>query len=163
MISFGFLLPMVLASAANITVLEPLNGDCRGQSWTHGDLHVRYFTAGQSCAPGGPCSLMGIHNMPIRDVDVRVNGCPKPLPGTFRNTGRRCRGARLYRFDGVVPPGRDLTLVTPHTSRGTFRSPGRRERLNCAGRPPPPALDVFLAGLAPALSFRLAGLPPNER
>jgi len=160
-----FVLQVVLASAANVLGLEPINADCRGEVWSRGELHIRYFSAGQSCPPGGPCSLMGIRNLPPSEVRLLVQGCKRPLPGRFVDTGRSCRRARLLRYDGVVPPGRDLTLTGPRTSYGFFRSPGRRQPLDCSGaRPPSPALmrDVMLLALDPGglPSFCLRQLVP---
>jgi hypothetical protein len=149
LILLPFLLPAILASAANVLRLEPANPDC-GEVWTRGDLHIKYFTGGQSCPPGGPCELMGVHNLSPAQVSVQVAGCKGRLPGRFVATERRCRsGVKLYRFTGHVPPGRDLTLYAPRTTHGYFRSPGRRVPLDCTGSPPLDPLGLYLAILQP--------------
>ncbi|MEZ4464857.1 MAG: hypothetical protein R3F43_10240 [bacterium] len=133
MISLAFLLPAVLMSGATITVLEPVNGDCKGEVWSRGDLHVLHYTAGQSCPPGGPCSVSGVADLPLAGVRLRIDGCQLPLPGTFEETGRRCRGARLRRFTGRIPAGAQLVLQAPHTSYGTFQAPGTPGPVRCPG------------------------------
>ncbi len=151
MILLPFLLPVLLGSAANVMRLQPANADC-GEIWTRGDLHIQYYSAGQSCPPGGPCTFMGVRNLSPAQVGLQVSGCKGRLPGVFVATDRRCRGGvRLYRFTGHVPPGRDLTLFASRTTHGYFRSPGRRVPLDCTGLPPVDPVVLYLAILQPSL------------
>ena len=133
MIFLSFFLPAVLMSAATIHVLEPVNGDCRGETWTRGPLHLLHFSATQSCAPGGPCSRMGVSDLPTAGIRLRIDGCKLPIKGRFEETGQRCRGARLRRFTGAIPPGSFLVLEAPRASYGSFQSPGKPGPVRCPG------------------------------
>lgn len=89
-------------------------------------------TYAQSCAPGGPCSVLARSPRPVDGYVVRVPGCDRPIRGRIKKTKRSCDGLPVWRFTGKLVPGHVYRVDDGDASRAQTRAvAGKPRPLKC--------------------------------
>ena len=121
------------------------------------ELLILYQSRSQSCAPGGPCSLIQDDPADPRELWLLLADCPQPLEGRFKPTPRSCDGKPVWRWTEPLPSGRGVSISGTRGSSGWVELSGET---TCPPEEPAVLLDESTEEVTPRAFF--PHVPPGE-